>query len=129
MVTHFSGGSEAWRWERTCSCGRRWDRGRASAGAHLLSPGRQGLGSHLPGASEGAWGQQGLRYLEPAGEWPGGEAWRGSRGRGSESGGRKRWAWGVTGSLTAQRVPCDAFCSGLLGQEGWADPRACLRGR
>ena len=37
-------------------------------------------------------GEQGVRCLEPAGEWPGGEAWSGSRGRGSE-GGMKWWAW------------------------------------
>lgn len=45
------------------------DRGRASAGAHLLSPGLWGLGTTCSGAGERGVGEQGVRCLEPAGEW------------------------------------------------------------
>lgn len=44
-------------------------------------------------------GEQGVRCLEPAGEWPGGKAWSGSWGRGSEGGYE---AVGLVGA----RVPC-----------------------
>lgn len=69
MRARFNGGTEAQRWRGACSRGDCFDRGRASAGAHLLSPGLWGLGTTCSGAGERGMGEQGVRCLEPAGEW------------------------------------------------------------